>query len=76
MTDVTVGGPAPSTTGVPRRLVKGPQCDTCLLGQDITSSVVTNPDGRAFEVPHCFSGALDHRTGMPLTLCLNRKVVE
>ena len=65
-----------ATSANPRRLVKGPQCDTCLLGQDITPSVVTNLDGRAFEVPYCFSGALDHRTGMPLTLCLNRKVVD
>jgi hypothetical protein len=61
---------------LPRRLVKGPQCDDCLLGADITPLTETSPTGKRFIIPACYVGDLDERTGMPLSLCLNRKVME
>lgn len=74
MTGLTAGGTHPSmTAAIPRRLIKGPQCDSCLSGQDITPMDVTNPAGRTFTVPKCFVGVLDERTGMPLGPCQHRK---
>jgi hypothetical protein len=68
MTDTT-------NASIPRRLVKGSQCGTCVRGDSIEGRTVVSPVGKCFIVPLCFAGDLDERTGMPFGPCLNYKEV-
>jgi hypothetical protein len=54
MTDVTAGGPSPSTTPIKTLLCK--QCAECTSGPTPGRKEYISPDGDVVLMPVCFSG--------------------
>ena len=73
MTDVTAGGPRPSTTDADVRTMRCTQCQDCINGPTPELREETSPGGEiTVRVPTCFRGTVYPRSGFAVCILFRR----